>query len=88
MRQSSFHVFQSVEHLLGITTAQIAAPAAEHEQGITGNQVLAYSVTGRTRGVARGMQHLDVSVPQPDVITAMMQRWQVQVRTPEAGLVF
>jgi hypothetical protein len=77
-----------VEHLLGIPAGEVAAAAAEDEQGVAGDQVVSRGEvkTGRSRGVAWGVQEPDLGFAELQRVAAVVQFRPRQRAAPELRL--
>ena len=67
------HVFQGVKHLFGVTTFQIAAPAAIHKQGVASDQVVFDLITAGAWCVTGGVQQANLGLAQSYTIAAVVQ---------------
>lgn len=79
---------QGVEHGLWIAALHIAATTTEHEQGVTGDQVIAQVVTSGTWCVAWGVQHVYTGAAELDGVAAVMKVRADERVSPETGFGF
>ena len=72
---------QTPEHLIDVASGEVRAPAAVEEECVAGHEPAIQQEALAARGVAGGVQELDLDIPDTEPVTVIV-RGQITHRNP------